>query len=162
MCLSALAVGLCACTDLPAAPMVGTGGAGGSGGADGGVGDCASIVPARTPDLEDDDGLSGDFAVGKVSAATDSFDRWSIGPCAGRVDLLLTWNAMERGLDLDLVLFDSAGELDAARNPVPGHETEELAGVNLDTGEQLFVEVQAIHTTGVTDLSYSLGVTQRD
>jgi hypothetical protein len=65
---------------------------------------------------------------------------------------------MGQSLVLDLVV------LDADEHPVDVETTteedgrKELLGVNLPAGDQFFVEVQAVNTSGVNSLSYNLTV----
>jgi len=163
------ALGLIACTSLPPPPGVGAGGAGGSVGGggntgmDGGTGTggadgCSSVTFGRTPDLEGDDGVTSDAAVGTVAEGADRTDRWAIDGCGGDHDFRLSWGEMGQGLVLDLVVLDSDEQLVDAEMTVQEAGEKELIGVNLPAGEEFFVEVQAVDTSGVNFLSYTLTV----
>lgn len=154
--LGAIALGLVACTDLPPPPGVGTGGAGGDGA-------CSSIVMASTEDNEEGtDGVAGETAIGTVSEGSDPIDRWSVNTCGGRHDILLTWDDMGQGFRLDLVLLDSDEQPIDVETTQEETGWKELTGVDLLTGEQFFVEIQAVNTSGVSSLSYNLTVTPLD
>lgn len=169
--LVAITLCLVACTDLPPPPVDGTGGSAGDlglGGGDGtggtgGIDPCAEVVLARTTYLEINDNVVPGGANGTVSAATDSIDRWSITTCGGSYDILLTWDEMGQGFDLDLFLLDSEEQVVGTGTPqgVP-HDKEELTDVNLTADEQFFIEVQAVDTSGVDSLNYNLTVVPSD
>lgn len=163
------ALGLVACTSLPPPPDVGAGGAGGSvgsggnNGIDGGTGTggadgCASVTFGRTADLEEDDGVASGIAVGTVAEGADGTDRWAIDGCGGDYDFVLTWGEMGQGLVLDLVVLDSEEDPVDAEMTVQEAGRQELIAVNLPAGEEFFVEVQAVNTSGVGSLSYNLTV----
>lgn len=173
----AMTLCLAACTDLPPPPGGDIGGNGGSagwdggggGGAAGGGGSCSGVMLQRTPELEEDDGVVCNIervyvASGYVSTETDdSVDRWSVTTAVGRHDILLTWDEMGQGFDLDLVLLDSDQQVVGMGTPGGTlRKREELTGVNLTAGEQYFVEVQAVDTTGVDSLNYNLTVVPSD
>jgi len=157
----ALALRLAACTELPPPPEVGTGGTGGS---------CFGIMLERRLELdsgqqlvdESNDGVvcSAELlyvASGYVSSENDNSDVWSMTGDGGSHDILLTWDEMEQGFDLDLVLLDS--ELRPIGMGKPGanpSEEELLGGVELPASEQFYVEVQALNTSGVSSLNYNL------
>lgn len=155
-----------ACTELPPVPA-GTGGGGGDGavvgdgGLHGGGGSaggtvCSDITWSRTDLLEGDAVVLG-VADGTVSDSSDLVDRWGIVvTCDGLYDIVLTWEDMMRGLDLNLAILDS-GEGVIALGSM-GNEEERLAGIDLDAGELFFVEVRAINTDGVNSLNYTLRV----
>jgi len=161
----AMTLGLVACAELPPPPELGTGGTGGdaSGGAGGG-GSCSGVMLARTPDLEDNDVVVCNIervyvAFGGVSTESDSSDVWSMISAGGRHDILLTWDEMEQGLDLNLVLRDSDQRQIGMGTPGEDPAKQEaLTGIELTAGEQYFVEVQAVNTSGVDSLNYNLMV----
>jgi len=173
--VAAIAFCLAACTELPPPPEVGAGGAGGSAGLDGGAGtggaggggSCSGVMLERTQNLEADDGVVCNaervyVASGNLSAASDDSDRWSMNTDGGGHDILLEWEEMGQGFDLDLVLLDSDGSRIGTGTPQENPEHTELLTVDLAAGEQFFVEAQAVDTSGVNSLNYNLTVVPAD
>ena len=171
---------LVACAALPPPPGVGAGGAGGSAGWDGGGGggaagsggSCSGVMLQRTLKLDEDDGVVCNIervyvASGYVSTEPDdSVDRWSMTTAGGLHDILLTWDEMGQGFDLDLLLLDSDQQFVDMGEPGGAlRKREELTDVNLTADEQFFIEVQAVDTVDTTDvirLNYNLTVVPQD
>ena len=161
----AITLGLVACAELPPPPELGAGGTDGDGsGGAGGGGSCSGVMVAKTPDLEDNDVVVCNMervyvAFGSVSTDSDKSDVWSMISDGGGYDILLTWDEMEQGLDLNLVLRDSSQRQIGTGTPGGNPAKEEvLTSVELTAGEQFFVEVQAVNTSGVDSLNYNLRV----
>lgn len=135
----------------------GGGGAGGTAGS-GGIDPCAVIPEAADTPPESDYTVNAEGLVSAFLCAGDGCvpeedlsDSWAVAiTCGGTYEIVLEWdNNLDD--DLDLVLFDSIGEVDRAEtrtalgtNPV--QLTEEITA-SLSIGEPYVIQVVAINTS---------------
>lgn len=168
------ALGLVACTELPAAPgtggtggegrggagggagAAGVGGSAGTGGADGGGGviaGCSTGVPQAYAALEEGDAAEESYALGKVSGVcpsplscdgTDPYDQWTFSGCPGTQKVELSWD--EPLHDLNLFVYSEDQSIDLAATGNEG--ALEVISVDLEEKRSLIIQVQAYGTGG--------------
>ncbi len=144
--------------------MGGTAGSGGGGGIGvGGAGgaDPCVVFPEEANNVEPGDTFGAGFAMGSVSGACamgactgdDPFDRWSVATCGGEHSIIITWDDIDR--DLDLYLVDS-DDVQIGQSATPA-TTSETISADLLPDDPYVIEVQ-VFDTGTATQSYRLEI----